>query len=224
MKKVLILIGVLMAGAVIVSCNKTRRNAGRAYMPDMAYSRAHETYAALDSAKFTHSLEDLGEGKAYFNPLPVPGTIARGDMAAYPYKNDSSGYANSKNIKNPLPALKAIDYLEATRLYLVNCAICHGDKLDGNGPLFKDGNGPFPAAPKNFMAVDMIALPEGTMFHSVTYGKNMMGSYASQLSTKQRWMIIHYIKEKQGLSGAKTATSDTTVKTTTTGTDTTAKK
>ena len=43
------------------------------------------------------------------------------------------------------------------------------------------------------------------MFYVVTYGKNAMGSYASQLSTKQRWMIIHYIKEKQGLANSKPA-------------------
>ena len=45
---------------------------------------------------------------------------------------------------------------------------------------------------------------EGTMFHSVTYGKNLMGSYASQLSTEQRWMIIHYIKEKQAANVSAT--------------------
>ena len=41
-------------------------------------------------------------------------------------------------------------------------------------------------------------MPEGQMFYSVTYGKNKMGSYASQLNTKQRWMVIAYIKSKQG--------------------------
>ena len=30
-------------------------------------------------------------------------------------------------------------------------------KLDGNGPLYNDGNGPFAAAPKNFMGDDMIS-------------------------------------------------------------------
>jgi hypothetical protein len=35
------------------------------------------------------------------------------------------------------------------------------------------------------------------MFYSVTYGKNLMGSYASQLNTKQRWMVIAYVKSKQ---------------------------
>ena len=58
------------------------------------------------------------------------------------------------------------------------------------------------------MADDMKKMPEGTMFHSVTYGKNMMGSYASQLSTQQRWMVIAYIKSKQaGVVHAKTATN-----------------
>jgi mono/diheme cytochrome c family protein len=101
----------------------------------------------------------------------------------------------------------------------VNCGICHGEKLDGNGPLWKDGAGPFPAAPKNLMDPLLKAMPEGTMFHSVTYGKNTMGSYASQLSAEQRWMIIHYIKEKQGAAGGtmdstaiKTPKSDTTKK------------
>jgi hypothetical protein len=38
------------------------------------------------------------------------------------------------------------------------------------------------------------------MFYSVTYGKNKMGSYASQLNTRQRWMVIAYIKSKQAAS------------------------
>jgi hypothetical protein len=40
-------------------------------------------------------------------------------------------------------------------------------------------------------------MPDGQMFYSITYGKNAMGSYASQLSTTQRWMVIHYINNKQ---------------------------
>jgi len=122
---------------------------------------------------------------------------------------DTANYVASRNIPNPLPALSAVDYLEAARLYLVNCGICHGEKLDGNGPLFNGGNGPYPAAPKNLMADPVVSkMPDGQMFYSVTYGKNAMGSYASQLSTKQRWMIIHYIKEKQGLANNKPAAAD----------------
>lgn len=186
----------------MISCNKTRRNTGRTYMPDMAYSRAYETYS---------STEALDKAGVHYTSMPVAGTIARGDMLSiYPYKNDSAGYANSVNFKNPLPPLEAKQFLEAARLYLVNCGICHGEKLDGNGPLWKGGDGPYPAAPKNFMADDMKAMTEGTMFHSVTYGKGQMGSYASQLNTEQRWMIIHYIKEKQAAAGQMTGSTKLT--------------
>jgi hypothetical protein len=43
------------------------------------------------------------------------------------------------------------------------------------------------------------------MFYSVTYGKNAMGSYASQLTEKQRWMVIHYVKSKQSAGKAAAA-------------------
>ena len=104
----------------------------------------------------------------------------------------------AKQVKNPVPELDSAQAIEAERLYLVNCGICHGSKLDGNGPLYKGGEGPFPAAPKNLIAdATVLAMPDGQMFYSVTYGKNLMGSYASQLSRKQRWMLIHYIKTQQ---------------------------
>jgi len=199
MKKIVILAGVFGSILVMAGCRGGKNDPGKVYMPDMFYSRAYETYAGLDSSKFTNDLSKLGT-KIFYNNMPVAGTVARGELAAYPYKNDSIGYVLSASVKNPLPALEAKDYLEATRLYLINCGICHGEKLDGNGPLYNGGDGPFAAAPKNFMATDMKAMAEGTMFHSVTYGKNAMGSYASQLSSKQRWMIIHYIKEKQALT------------------------
>jgi mono/diheme cytochrome c family protein len=197
MKKIWVITGCLIAGTILVSCSKVRRNTGRAYMPDMAYSRAYETYASTDA---------LQKKGVHYNAMPVEGTIARGDtLTVYSYKNDSIGYINSKNVANPLPALSAVQRKEAARLYLIYCGICHGEKLDGNGPLWKGGDGPFPAAPKDLMAADMKAMAEGTMFHSVTYGKNLMGSYASQLSAEQRWMIIHYIKEKQAASVSATA-------------------
>ncbi len=207
MKKIGIITTGVVLIAVLAGCSKVRRNPGRVYMPDMAYSRAYETYS---------STENLQQKGIHYSAKPVAGTIARGDMAAYALMNDSAGYANSQSIINPLPALDAKQYLEAARLYLINCGICHGEKLDGNGPLWNDGSGPYPAAPKNFMAADMKAMAPGTMFHSVTYGKNLMGSYASQLSTEQRWMVIHYIKEKQAVTtGGKDTTAavaDTTLK------------
>lgn len=190
MKKILSISVVVSLVLAFSSCRMGKEDPGKVYMPDMTYSRAYETYAPTDNLK---------EKGIYYDATPVKGTVARGDMPEYPYNNDSTGYVLSKNVVNPLPPLNDVEMAEAERLYLVNCGICHGEKLDGNGPLYKDGNGPFAAKPANISGSDAMyaAMAEGTMFHSVTYGKNAMGSYASQLSTKQRWMIIHYIKNKQ---------------------------
>jgi len=214
MKKIVIITGVVTAGFLLSSC-RGKTSAGHVYMPDMTYSRAFETYAALDSSRFTGDTAERG-GKIYYDRLPVEGTVAREDMPAFPLTKDKIGdtaetnYKASKNVANPLPALSAVDYLEAARLYLVNCGICHGDKLDGNGPLYNGGNGPYAAAPKNLIADELVSkMPDGQMFYSITYGRNAMGSYASQLSTKQRWMIVHYIKEKQSLANNKPAVADT---------------
>jgi len=206
MRKFLIITGCM---AAIVGC-KHKENPGRVYMPDMYYSRAYETYAGYDTSKFTMERNAWGKGdkeKIFYNNQPVAGTVARGDLAAFPYPGDTVGYRQAAAFKNQLD-VAAVDMKEAERLYLVNCGICHGSKLDGNGPLWKDGNGPYPAAPKNLKSDEIKNLADGTIFHAITYGKGQMGSYASQLSTSQRWMVIAYMRKAQ--AGGATLTTDST--------------
>ena len=196
-KTTYILILLMAMGTFITGCSDVKREPSRVYMPDMAYSRAYETYSVSPEDKM--ALEKKG---IHFSNMPVPGTIKRGELLPFPLSKDKEGdstnYVASKGIKSPVTEMSAEESTEAERQYLVNCGICHGQKLDGNGPLYKGGEGPFTAAPKNFMGdAGMIAMPEGQMFYSVTYGKNKMGSYASQLDSRQRWMVIHYIKSKQ---------------------------
>ena len=209
MKKTFFASLIIVAVTLVVSCSDVQRTPGRVYMPDMAYSRAYETYATTEEMK----AEMLKKG-IHFSNTPVEGTIKRGELLPFPIAKDSVGstrnYEASKAVKNPLTSM---DTVEAERLYLVNCAICHGPKLDGNGPLYKGGDGPFPAAPANFIAgAQYLAMPEGQMFYSATYGKNKMGSYASQLNTEQRWMVVAYIKSKQAAAAPKPAAggADTT--------------
>jgi hypothetical protein len=53
------------------------------------------------------------------------------------------------------------------------------------------------------------------MFHTTEFGKNMMGSHASQLLASQRWKIIMYVQtlQKSGQATAAMADSTKTVKT-----------
>ena len=204
MKK-LSIIAIVTAGIILTqSCSDVKRKPSRVYMPDMAYSVAVETYS-------DHSR--LADSGIFYNARPVAGTVKRGEEAHYELLKDTTGtYNTSSNLRNPLAPLDKDQMLEAERLFLVNCGVCHGQKLDGNGPLYKDGSGPYAAKPANLSGSDAkyAAMSEGTMFHSVTYGKNMMGSYASQVSPKQRWMIISYIKAKQGGAATPAAAPATT--------------
>lgn len=176
----------------VTGCSDVKRTRGKVYMPDMSDSRAYETYSI--NPVFADGRTSQG---------PVAGTVKRGDQ--YPVHiemdnmGDTANYYASRALPNPIDSLSANQMKETERLYLINCGICHGAKLDGNGPLWKDGDGPFPAKPAALVGdAKYESMPDGQMFYSITYGKNLMGGYASQLSAQQRWEVIEYIKSKQG--------------------------
>ncbi len=212
MKRLSIIFLSIACIAIVVSCDDVKRKPGSVYMPDMAYSRAYETYLERDSTDFT---TDLGKAdtKIFYNNRPVLGTVMRGEDLTFllpkDLPGDTTNYIASKAIVSPFTAPSPAELKEAERLFLINCAICHGPKLDGNGPLWKGGQGPFPAQPAILVGNPKYeAMPAGQMFYSVTYGKNLMGSYASQLTRQQRWMIIAYVKSQQAAN--KPAASDST--------------
>jgi mono/diheme cytochrome c family protein len=186
-----------------------KHHPGLIYMPDMAYSRAYETYAP----------NNLKNENINYIPYPVPGTIKRGDLFPYTLANDTTGYRMSADVKDPLPPLDSVGMNEAQRLFNINCAICHGANLDAQGPMATSGK---VGGIANLQLDQFKKMPEGTMFHVATYGKNNMGSYASQLDKKQRWMVVQYIKFRQAQSGG--AKTDSTAVSGTAGADTTAKK
>ncbi len=201
---------IFIVAILAMSCNSVQRDPGKIYMPDMTYSRAYETYSVSEEQK-----QELLKKGIHFSNTPVAGTIQRGEMLPFSLTKDAVGdstnYVASKQIQNPLTSLDSNQTNEAERLYLINCGICHGATLDGNGPLYKGGEGPYPAKPATLVGdAKYESMPAGQMFYSVTYGKNLMGSYASQLDTKQRWMVIHYIKMKQMLNKDSNTKADST--------------
>jgi mono/diheme cytochrome c family protein len=203
MKKnnITILILAIAGIAVSVGCD-SKRKPGKIYMPDMTYSRALETYVLLNDTVFTSDPSHPGH-EIFYNRKPVDGTIRKDDLFAFTLPHDSTGYRLSAAVKNPLPALNKKDLAEAGRLFNINCAICHGAGGTANGPLSTHIG-----AIANLTSPAYVDMADGTMFYSIQYGKNNMGSYASQLSRKQRWMLVHYIRTLQ----PKPATAETTAK------------
>lgn len=176
---ILILIGIALAFA---SCNSgyTRRNPGKTFVPDMTYSRAYDAYTYNPNTP-----DSLTSQK------PVSGTIARGEHVVEKYTiADSALY---KSMTNPYTFTEK--NIESGRvLYNIHCGICHGTKLDGNGPLYNGGNGKYAAMPANLLSDNIKSLTDGTYYYTIMYGKNKMGSYASQLNHQQRWEVISYIR------------------------------
>lgn len=178
---------ILILGMGLTACNSggTRRNPGRTYAPDMVYSRAYDAYT--ENPNFADSQSSR---------LPVPGTVARGhQLPDHLVEGDTNAY---KTMTTSL-RFSEDEVKEGGRIYNIYCGICHGTKLDGQGPLYTSEK--FLAAPANLMGANYINMPMGQMYAAIKFGKNMMGSYASQLDIKQRWMIIAYIKKKQSENG-----------------------
>ncbi|MGN6477226.1 MAG: c-type cytochrome [Flavipsychrobacter sp.] len=182
-----IVVAGLVAGLGLTACNSggIRRNPGKTYAPDMVYSRAYDAYTA--NPNFADSQTSRP---------PVAGTIAMGhELPDHLVEGDTNAY------KTYTTSMRFTDAQldEGKRLFNIYCGICHGTNLDGQGPLYASGK--FAAMPANFKDGKYLHMPVGQMYAAVKYGKNMMGSYASQLDVKQRWMVIAYIKKVQSANG-----------------------
>ena len=160
---------------MFTSCDKSKRNLQ--YMPDMYESVAGEPYAK--SNVFANGIEAQ---------KPVEGTIARGHVP-YEYPDTNEGYDDAKNnLKSPL-TVDDLDSENAKNLYTMYCSVCHGKKGDGQGTLVKREK--FLGIP-NYKDRD---ITEGSIYHVIMHGKNMMGSHASQLNEKERWLIVKHVQE-----------------------------
>ncbi|UPT69360.1 MAG: cytochrome c [Flavobacterium sp. JAD_PAG50586_2] len=152
------------------------------YMPNMYESVAYETYSESDAFNSPTGLKGK-EGQ-----LPPSGSIKRG-FVPYEIPNTTEGYNFSKSITNSPLDSAAVDMKAAGELYDIYCAICHGTAGDGKGKLVKQ---------EKFLGVPSYAdrqVSIGSIYHVQTYGLNSMGSYANQLSQKERWMIAAYVLE-----------------------------
>lgn len=208
MKKIIIAASIFSMSLGMLSCGGAQGDdPGRAYMPDMYYARAYEAYGynMVDG-----EYDSLASRGIRYNGLTVPGTVARGEVLPYHLTNDSTGLRRAQGLANPIDSLQANNaYLkEGERLYLINCGICHGTALDGNGPLYKGGEGPYPAKPQVLNDANAAGWTNGHYYHVITFGKGAMGSYASQLNPEQRWMVINYIRSKQGGAASDTAAAE----------------
>lgn len=175
--------GLLMAG--FTSCGKhDAQSPGVEFMPDMYRSPSLEYYQV-------HTVD----GDTLQNAMkPVKGTVARGYIP-YAYPNTAEGYEQAgANLHNPLPMANREQWeRDGEVLYSKFCIHCHGATGQGDGKVGAKLPGPPPAYNGTLKN-----LPEGKIFHTITYGKGTMGSHASQLTQEERWKLVYFVQKLQG--------------------------
>jgi len=169
---------VLLAG--VVSCaDKNQPN--YQYMPNMYEPVGYETYQGVDNGLFPDGTSAM---------LPAENTISR-EWMPYEFGNGPEGKEMARLQISPLDSLNMeVNLAKGKELYDVYCAICHGPKGAGQGTLVKR---------EKILGVpsyDDVArnITVGSTYHTMYYGLNSMGSYASQMSSEEElWQVAEYV-------------------------------
>ena len=145
------------------------------YFPNMYESVGYGTYDESDA--FPNGIEAQ---------LPVEGSVPRG-WQPYEFEDSNEGYELAKvNLTSPL--LNNEDNLaNGKKMYQIYCSVCHGSKGDGNGILMER---------EKFLGIPSYAdrdITEGSIYHVLMYGINLMGSHAGQVNDEERWQISQYV-------------------------------
>jgi mono/diheme cytochrome c family protein len=176
------------ASIVTTSCND-KRSTGWEYAPNM-YEKI-----AFDPDQKNPNFKD---GKTA--QLPPAGTTPIG-FTRFDYPKTNDGY-NQASIEVKSILAQTSDNLEQGKaLFTTFCSPCHGATGQGDGTVVAHGFPPPPSYSKGQSSRGgaMKDLTDGKIYHTITYGLNAMGSYASQLSPEERWKVVMYVHHLQTL-------------------------
>jgi len=163
-------------------CDVDQDEPGFSFLPDMVHSRAYETYSPNPNFRDSMTMR-----------RPVEGTVPRGKVP-YPYeKTEEDMRLAGKIYKNPLEPTDSV-VQQGKRLYEKYCMICHGEQGKGEGLLVT--NGTYNYQPRDLTSERVVNRNDGEIFHVITVGYGLMGAHGSIVREKDRWKVIHYIREK----------------------------
>lgn len=176
---VILLPVVVIGGVRVMSRDVGVRN--REWPTQMQYSPAYRSQTANPVLPYQMTEQP-----------PVPGTVPRGFQPFHYAPDQVEADRAGRELTNPFPATP--DNLTRGQYIFANyCAVCHGATGAGDGPII-----PKYPNPPSYQTEKSKSLPDGTMFHVITLGRNNMPSHAAQVSTDDRWKAILYIRKLQG--------------------------
>jgi mono/diheme cytochrome c family protein len=114
----------------------------------------------------------------------------------YPYPGQPETAA--QRLKNPVAGNMTPQLLEVgRRKYEIYCQVCHGETGAGDGPVaVKMASKPPPVTSDKIKKMS-----DGGIYHIITDGQGLMGSYAYQIVKEEdRWALVNYVRNLQKLS------------------------
>lgn len=210
MKKGIIFFGLIGLAIILSSCSGSKKDPSLVFMPDMYYPVAYDPYMEADFGYWPVRAEE-GSGVELFDRhqnmsslWPADGTVPQTDeqmILPWKLKNTMNDYLQSKEIKtSPLNAAnRASDLKRGEHLYHITCAVCHGDKGDGQGSIVKS------KAYSGVPTFEEREISVGSVYHVIMYGRNAMGPYAPQLTQVDRWRVAEYVMSLKGVDTSAVA-------------------
>ncbi|RZK69585.1 MAG: cytochrome c [Pedobacter sp.] len=187
----------ILAGAAMFSACRDKQSTGLEYARNM-----YDPIAPNYDTPLSTDNELLKSFKGHTAQTPPPHTSPIGFVEEDTYPNTKEGYeaASVALINSVSPDQKNL--LEGKHLFTVMCSPCHGVAGDGQGHLVKiekisgvpSFNDPEKTSSRGGLMVDLTA---GKIYHTIKYGLNSMGSYASQLTPDERWKVVSYVQQLQ---------------------------
>ena len=139
-------------------------------------------------------------GKGHYSIYKAPeGSVPHGYVPFRYGKDKKEAERAGRELLSPLQG-SAADLKRGQFVFDTWCAVCHGPKGEGDGPVI--GAGRFPGPP-SLLADRARNLADGHLFHIVTHGQGIMPSYAVQVRPADRWKAIAWVRKLQGQGGAK---------------------
>ena len=122
---------------------------------------------------------------------PVPGTVARGtlreDTLLYPGKVGGQ-FANAF----PFEVTRA-DVERGKQRFEIYCTPCHGATGAGDGMIVQRGY----RRPPSYHSDRLRQVPAGYFFDVMTNGFGVMQDYRSQITARDRWAVVAYVRALQ---------------------------
>jgi mono/diheme cytochrome c family protein len=187
--KILGTTAIIIAATIIISSCKDKRSPGWEYAPNMY------EHIAYDPDQPNSNFKD---GKSA--QVPPAGTIPVG-FIKFDYPNTKDGYEQAGAEYKDTLAATPQNLADGKLLFAHFCSPCHGLSGQGDGLVVQHGFPPPPSYSKGQSSRGgaMKDLTDGKIYHTITYGVNAMGSYASQLEPVERMKVILYVHHLQTL-------------------------